>query len=96
MEVIKYRFFRLCAQWVISRRHIVVSAQFIQTSYKVRAQVHNLVQASKLDSMLEIVKKNLSRPETLVAVFVGMDKTFVFVQDTKKSKTASQNTKERI
>lgn len=54
-----------------------VVKQLIQGGHRVRALVRDPVKAQKLGTSVEVVKGDLSKPETLAAAFVGVDKTFV-------------------
>lgn len=51
--------------------------QLVEASQKVRVLVRDPAKALKFGSRVEVVKGDLSKPETLGAVFVGVDKVFV-------------------
>ena len=51
--------------------------QLIQGGHRVRALVRDLAKAQKLGAGVEVVKGDLSKPETLTAAFAGADKAFV-------------------
>ncbi|MBI3617702.1 MAG: SDR family oxidoreductase [Candidatus Omnitrophica bacterium] len=54
-----------------------VVKQLVQDGHRVRALVRDLAKAQKLGKSVEAVKGDLSKPETLGAAFVGVDKAFV-------------------
>lgn len=54
-----------------------VVKQLLQGGHQVRALVRDSVKAQKLGTSVEVVKGDLSKPETLVAAFTGVDKAFV-------------------
>jgi uncharacterized protein YbjT (DUF2867 family) len=51
--------------------------QLVEARQKVRALVRDPAKALKFGSGVEVVKGDLSKPETLGAAFVGVDKAFV-------------------
>ncbi|MFZ5864221.1 MAG: SDR family oxidoreductase [Nitrospirota bacterium] len=51
--------------------------QLVQGGHRVRALVRDLAKAQKLGTGVEVVKGDLSKPETLTAAFAGVDKAFV-------------------
>ena len=51
--------------------------QLVEARQKVRVLVRNPAKALKFGNAVEVVKGDLSKPETLGAAFVGVDKAFV-------------------
>ena len=56
-----------------------VVRQLVQGGHRVRALVRDLAKASKFGSEVEVVKGDFSKPETLAAAFVGVDKAYVLL-----------------
>ncbi len=54
-----------------------VVKQLVEAGQKVRALVRDPAKATKFRNAVEVVKGDLSKPETLVAAFAGVDKAFV-------------------
>ncbi len=54
-----------------------VVKQLVQGGHRVRALVRDLVKAQNLGKGVEVVKGDLSKPETLTAAFTGVEKAFV-------------------
>ena len=56
-----------------------VVRQLVQGGHRVRALVRDLAKASKFGAEVEVVKGDFSKPETLTAAFVGVDKAYVLL-----------------
>ena len=56
-----------------------VVRQLVQGGHRVRALVRDLAKASKFSAEVEVVKGDFSKPETLSAAFVGVDKAYVLL-----------------
>ena len=54
-----------------------VVKQLVEAGQKVSALVRDPAKATKFRNAVEVVKGDLSKPETLVAAFAGVDKAFV-------------------
>lgn len=54
-----------------------VVKQLVEAGQEVRALVRDLAKALKFGTGVEVVKGDLSKPETLAAAFIGADKAFV-------------------
>ena len=59
-----------------------VVKQLVQGGHRVRALVRDPVKAQKLGASVEVVKGDLSKPETLAAAFVGVGKAYVVLPAT--------------
>ena len=59
-----------------------VVKQLVQGGHRVRALVRDPAKAQKLSTGIEIVQGDLSKPETLAAAFVGVDKAYVVLSAT--------------
>ena len=59
-----------------------VVKQLVQGGHRVRALVRDLAKAQKLGTSVEVVKGDLSKPETLAAAFAGVDKAYVVLPAT--------------